>query len=1067
MDSHSKGKHLEKGDLLNEQQLEQLGLDWFQETGWQVARGPDIAPDGPTPARADYRQVVLRERLLAALARLNPHLPPEARERAAHAAVTQSKPLLISRNRSFHRLLREGVPVEYSVSDDAKKADYAQLIDFAEPAKNDFLVVNQFTILGTKGARRPDLVAFVNGLPLAVIELKSPSDENADIWDAFNQLQTYKDEIGDLFTFNEALVVSDGITARVGSLTANQERMLPWRTIQNEDDRPLLQYELETLVKGFFAPALFLDFIRDFVLFEQDGDVLIKKIAVYHQFHAVREAVRATVIASASPEKAAVQVVEERAAYGKRVTPGSRKAGVVWHTQGSGKSITMACYAGKLLQQPAMKNPTLVVVTDRNDLDGQLFATFSAAEELLKQTPVQANSREELRDMLASRTAGGIVFTTVQKFGLREREEAHPALSARENVVVISDEAHRSQYGLTARFDEKTGRFVSGYAKHLRDALPHATFIGFTGTPVALEDKDTRAVFGDYVSIYDIQDAVDDGATVPIYFESRLAKLDINRAEIERLSREVDEVVEDEEDLAAREQTKSDWAALAKLVGAAPRLREVAADLVRHFEARSATLEGKALIVCMSRDICAQLYNAIVALRPDWHDSDPRQGAIKVVMTGSASDKELLQPHLYSRQGKKRLEKRFKDPKDSLKLVIVRDMWLTGFDAPPCHTMYIDKPMKGHNLMQAIARVNRVFKNKPGGLVVDYIGIAGELKAALKVYTDAKGKGEPALRSEEALAVLLEKLDVIRGLFHGFDYRDFEANAAQLLVPAANHILGLQDGKRRFLDTMTALTKAYSLCGTLDEAAALRKEIAFFSAIKAAITKYTTVDKKRAAEEKNSALRQILDNAILAEGIEDIFTLAGLDKPNIGLLSDEFLEEVRHMKSRNLAVELLEKLLRDEISARAFTNVVQEKKYADRLMASLRRYHNRAVETAQVIEELIAIAKEFQAALARDEALGLGRDEIAFYDALANNDSAVRELGDDILKRIAIEITEKLRASATVDWQVRESVRARLRILVRRTLQRWKYPPDQQAGAVELVLKQAEALSNQWSQSAR
>ncbi|MCE2680061.1 MAG: type I restriction endonuclease subunit R [Burkholderiales bacterium] len=1029
---------------MNEQQLEDLCIGWFQETGWQFVHGPDIAPDGVNPERADYRQVILRDRLLAALARINPHIPAVALEQAVHIVQTISEPQAVVRNRSFHRLLLSGVAVEFSAGDE-KKADLVHLIDFANPQHNEFLVINQFTVTGTKQPRRPDLVVFINGLPLAVIELKNPANEQTDVWDAFNQLQTYKDEISDLFNSNEALVVSDGWTARVGSLTANAERMLPWRTIANEDDRPRLQLELETVVRGFFAPELFLDYIRHFVLFEQDGDAVIKKIAGYHQFHAVREAVRATVIAASSPDKGLLEVREERATYGKEVKPGSRKAGVVWHTQGSGKSITMACYAGKLLQQPEMKNPTLVVVTDRNDLDGQLFATFCAASDLLKTTPLQAGSRDELREMLASRQAGGIIFTTVQKFALLDEEEEHPLLSDRSNIVVISDEAHRSQYGTKGRFDEKAGKYVFGYAKHLRDALKNATFIGFTGTPIALEDKDTRAVFGDYVSIYDIQDAVDDGATVPIYYESRLAKLDVKQAEIDALNEQVDEVVEDEEDIASREKTKSEWAALEKLVGAEPRLAQVAKDLVEHFETRSATLDGKAMIVCMSRDICAQLYKAIVTLRPDWHDDDPEKGAIKVVMTGSAADKELLQPHLYSKQVKKRLEKRFKDAKDPLKLVIVRDMWLTGFDAPCCHTMYVDKPMKGHNLMQAIARVNRVFKNKPGGLVVDYIGIANELKAALKTYTEAKGKGDPTHNAAEALAVLLEKMDIVRGMMHGCDYSGFETKAAALLVPCANHLLGLKDGKQRFLDTMVAVAKAY------------------FSAIKAAITKFTTVDKKRSTEEKNSALKQILDNAIVADGVADIFALAGLDKPNIGLLSDEFLEDVRQMESRNLAVELLEKLLRDEIKARARNNVVQEKKYGDRLLETLRKYHNRAIETAQVIEELIQMAKEFQAVLEREAALGLGQDEIAFYDALANNESAVRELGDDILKKIAIEITEKLRASTTVDWQVRESVRARLRILVRRCLQKWKYPPDQQADAVELVLKQAESLSNEWS----
>jgi type I restriction enzyme R subunit len=746
------------------------------------------------------------------------------------------------------------------------------------------------------------------------------------------------------------------------------------------------------------------------------------------------------------------------------VVPGSRKAGVVWHTQGSGKSISMCCYAGKLLQQPEMNNPTIVVVTDRNDLDGQLFNTFNNARELLRQTPAQAGSRDDLREKLAARQAGGIIFTTVQKFSLLNGEEAHPALSLRSNIVVISDEAHRSQYGLKARLDTETGKYIYGFAKHMRDAIPNASFIGFTGTPISMEDKDTRAVFGDYVSIYDIQDAVDDGATVPIYYESRLAKLDINRDAIDALNEEVDEVIEDEEDIAARERTKSQWAALEKLVGSAPRLKDVAEDLVTHFETRIDVIPGKAMIVCMSREICVHLYNAIKALRPDWHDSDPENGVIKIIMTGSASDRELLRPHVYSKQVKKRLEKRFKDANDPLQLVIVRDMWLTGFDAPCCHTMYVDKPMRGHNLMQAIARVNRVFKDKPGGLVVDYIGIGNELKQALKDYTDSKGKGAPTLLAEEAHVLLLEKLSVVRAMFHGFDYSDYKTNASMILPMAANHILGLDDGKRRFLDTMAAITKAFSLCSTLDEAAPLKKEIAFFSAIKAAIIKHTTVDKKRTEENKNSILKQILDNAVVAGGVADIFALAGLDKPNISLLSDEFLDDVRRMPSRNLAVELLEKLLRDAIKARTRNNVVQEMKYGERLLETLRKYHNRAVETAQVIEELIQMAKDFQAAMKRDEALGLSADEIAFYDALANNESAMRELGDAILKKIAQELTEKLRASTTVDWQVRDSVRAKMRNMVRRLLKKYKYPPDKQDDAIDLVLKQAEKLSYAWTQ---
>jgi len=1079
--------------MITEEQLEQVTIDWFQQTGWTYAYGPDLAPEGNAAARATYRDVFLKERITQAVARLNPHLPRAAVEEVVHVATTAGHPALIQNNRTFHRLLLEGVRVEFTPDGTSdKRVDHAKLVDFAKPQHNDFLVVNQFTIIGSKVNRIPDLVLFVNGLPLAVIELKNPADAQADIWKAYNQLQTYKEEISDLFLYNQALVISDGVNARVGSLTANKEWFMPWRTIRNEHDTPLLEYELEKVVRGFFAPDLFLDYIRYFILFEQDGDALIKKIAGYHQFHGVREAVRVTLVASVQPKDDTKALAETRATYGQRVE--RYKAGVFWHTQGSGKSIAMCCYAGKLLQQPEMNNPTLVVVTDRNDLDGQLFQQFSSAQELLRQTPEQAESREDLRALLGKRQSGGIIFTTIQKFSLLTDEHEHPALTSRTNVVVISDEAHRSQYINRTRLNTKTGEYAVGFAQHMRSALPFATFIGFTGTPIAEDDRDTRAVFGDYISIYDIQDAVDDKATVPIYYESRLAKLDINQAEIEQLNHNVDEVIEDEEDVTEREQTKSRWSQLAKLVGTKARLQEVAADLIAHFKQRTETLEGKAMIVCMSRAICVDLFHEIIALEPAWAGTklmrdgqeigyNPEDGAIRVVMTTSASERKELRDHSFTKRQKKRLEQRFKDPSDPLKLVIVRDMWLTGFDAPACHTMYVDKPMHSHNLMQAIARVNRVFKDKPGGLVVDYIGIAAELKQALKIYTDAKGRGTPTLDAHEALAILLEKLDIVQAMFHGFDYSAYATNALALLVPAVNHILQPDDNqtsgrwpeggghlpevrqsrKQRFLDNMAALTKAYALCSTLDEAAARHKEIAFFAAVKAAIVKYTTVDQKRTEEEKNSALKQILDNAIVAEGVVNIYTLTGIQQSNIGLLSDEFLDDVRNMPQRNLAVELLERLLRDEIRAHTRTNVVQEKKYSDRLLATLNRYHSRAIETAQVIEELIAMAKDFEQDLKKGEALGLNDDELAFYMALIENESAVRKLGDNTLKALAVELTEKLRQSTTVDWQVRESVRARLRNLIRLLLRRYKYPPDGQRDAIDLVLQQAEAISKSWT----
>ena len=739
--------------MLSEDDLEQQCLQWFAVQGWEVLHGPDIAPDGDNPLRASFHDVFLRPVMLEQLQTINPHLPVAVLEevilRIAHA---QSPDLVVS-NKAFHHLLLDGVPVEYK-QEDKVIHDKALLMDFNRTANNRFMVVNQVAIQGIKQVRRPDVIGYINGLPVAVLELKSPIDASADIWAAFNQLQTYKNELSDLFICNEALVVSDGQNARIGSLTADEERFLPWKTVANEDDKPQFDWQLKTVVQGFFNRELLLDYIRFFVLFENDGKRLIKKIAAYHQFHAVREAVAATIVASTGkylPLRSNIQ-------------PGSKKTGVVWHTQGSGKSISMCCYAGKLLQQAEMNNPTIVVVTDRNDLDGQLYATFCQAQDLLKQTPLQANDRDELRELLNARESGGIIFTTVQKFAPLDNEQSHPALNSRSNIVVISDEAHRSQYGLSATLDRQTGAYKYGYAKHMRDALPNASFMGFTGTPIASEDKDTRAVFGDYVSIYDIQDAVDDGATVPIYYESRLAKLDLNHDELETLSDQVDELVEDEE-TGQQEKTKGDWSRLEKLVGSEPRIQQVAADLVQHFETRNTAMNGKAMVVAMSREICVKLYDAIVAIRPEWHSEDVEQGAIKVIMTGSASDKDHLQSHIYNKQTKKRLEARFKDLNDPLKLVIVRDMWLTGFDAPCCHTMYIDKPMRGHNLMQAIARVNRVFRDKPGGLVVDYIGIANELKQALKTYTDSKGKGQTTVDAREAFAILLEKIDIIHGMF--------------------------------------------------------------------------------------------------------------------------------------------------------------------------------------------------------------------------------------------------------------------------------------------------------------
>jgi len=1032
---------------MTEDQLEQETLGWLAEVGYSHLYGPDIAHDGDSPERENYRQVLLVERLRHAIARLNPSVPLAAREDALKQVVDLGLPIQLSANRLFHRLLVSGVPVQYQ-KDGETRGDFVRLIDWADVRANEWLAINQFSIQGPKHTRRPDIILFVNGLPLVLLELKSPADVNADLVKAFDQIQTYKEQIPDVFHYNEILVISDGSEARMGSLSADIERFARWRTIDGVNVDPLGEFnELETLVRGVLQPALLLDYLRYFVLFEDDGR-LVKKIAGYHQFHAVRAAIQQVVSASRPG--------------------GTHKGGVVWHTQGSGKSITMTCFAARVMQEAAMENPTIVVITDRNDLDGQLFGVFSLSQDLLREQPVQVATRGDLREKLGNRPSGGIVFATIQKFMPGEDEDTFPVLSERSNIVVVADEAHRTQYGFSAslkvpdlKVAEASARYQVGYAQHLRDALPNATFVAFTGTPVSSEDRDTRAVFGDYIHVYDMQQAKEDGATVAIYYESRLAKLSLKDTELAHIDEEVDELAEDEEE-DQQSRLKSRWAALEKVVGAEPRIKSVAADLVAHFEERNQAQSGKAMVVAMSREICVHLYDAIIALRPEWHDEDPEKGAVKIVMTGSASDKALLRPHIYPSQVKKRLEKRFKDPKDPLQLVIVRDMWLTGFDAPCVHTLYVDKPMKGHNLMQAIARVNRVFKDKQGGLVVDYIGIANELKAALKEYTASKGRGRPTVDAHEAYAVLEEKLDVLRGLLHGFDYSDFLTGGHKLLAGAANHVLGLDDGKKRFADNALAMSKAFTLCCTLDEAKAVREEVAFLQAIKVLLTKRDISAKKKTDEERELAIRQIIGNAVVSGEVVDVFEAVGLDKPNIGLLDDEFLAEVRNLPEKNLAVELLERLLEGEIKSKFASNLAQEKKFSELLDSVIKRYQNRSIETAQVIEELIEMAKKFAAASKRGDELGLNDDELAFYDALANNEASVRELGDEILAKIAHELTDSLRQNVTVDWSNRDSVRAKLRLMVKRILRKYKYPPDQQEEAAQLVLMQAETLCEAW-----
>jgi len=1025
---------------MTENQLEQETLDWLLEVGYTRCYGPDLAPDGDAAERADYRQPLMLTRLRSAVQRLNPGIPLVALDDAIKQVMDLGIPSLLSANRRFHNLLVNGVPVEYQ-KDGETRGDFVRLVDFADVTANEWLAINQYTLKGPKHSRRPDIVLFVNGLPLALLELKNPADTNADIWKAFEQIQTYKEQIPDVFQYNEVLVISDGAEARLGSLSSNAERFMAWRTIDGARLDPLGQFnELETLIRGVLAPAYLLDYLRFFVLFEDDGG-LIKKIAGYHQFHAVRAAIEQVVTAS-RPE-------------------GNQKGGVVWHTQGSGKSITMTCFAARVMREAAMENPTIVVITDRNDLDGQLFGVFSLAQDLLREQPTQAESRGDLRVKLGNRPSGGIVFATIQKFMPGEDEDSFPVLSDRRNIVVIADEAHRTQYGFGAKFKGDAKGYQAGYAQHLRDALPNATFVAFTGTPVSSDDRDTRSVFGDYIHVYDMQQAKDDGATVAIFYESRLAKLGLKAEELADLDAEVDELTEDEEG-DEQSKLKSKWAALEKVVGAEPRIKQVAADLVAHFEERSKAQSGKAMVVAMSRDICAHLYNEIIRLRPDWHDDDPIKGSIKVIMTGSASDKALLRPHLYPKLVKKDLEKRFKDPADPLRMVIVRDMWLTGFDAPCVHTLYVDKPMKGHNLMQAIARVNRVFKDKQGGLVVDYIGIANDLKQALKEYTASNGRGRPTVDTHEAYALLEEKLEVLRAMLVGFDYSGFLTGGLKVLAGAANHVLADKDGKKRWADHALAMSKAFSLCCTLDEAKSVREEVAFFQAVKVLLTKRDISAKRRTDEERELAIRQIIDSAVVSDRVVDIFDAVGLDKPNIGLLDDGFLAEVRNLPERNLAVELLERLLEGEIKSKFGGNVVQNKKFSDLLANVIQRYQNRSIETAQVIEELIEMAKKFREASSRGEALGLTDEEVLFYDALANNESAVRELGNETLKLIAHELTENLRQNVSVDWSQRESVRAKLRLMVKRILRKYKYPPDKQEEAIQIVLQQAENLSAEW-----
>ncbi|MBL7043907.1 MAG: type I restriction endonuclease subunit R [Pirellulaceae bacterium] len=1020
---------------LNESTVEDAAMSWFGNLGYAVAHGEDISPEQPNAERESFSDVLLLDRLRDAIDRLNPDIPADAREDALRKVLWPDMPTLVTNNRAFHRMLRDGVEVEYQREDGVTAGDQVHLIDYEDPDNNDWLVVNQFTVIEGQHNRRPDVVVFVNGIPLCVIELKNPADEDATIWTAFNQLQTYKQQIPSLFAYNETLIVSDGLQARMGSLTVNTEWFKPWRTIEGEKEAPPSVLELEVLIRGVFEKERFLKLLRHYIVFEHDtdSDRLIKIIAGYHQFHAARQAIEATIEAS-SPM-------------------GDKRCGVVWHTQGSGKSLSMLFYAGEVILHPAMENPTLVCLTDRNDLDDQLFGQFARCSELLRQAPVQAESVAHLRELLQV-ASGGIVFTTIQKFLPDEKGGRVPQLSDRHNIVVIADEAHRSQYDM-----------IDGLARNMRDALPKASFIGFTGTPIETNDANTRAVFGDYISVYDIERAVKDGATVPIYYESRIAKLSLKEDMLPKLDKEFDEITQDEEE-ERKEKIKTKWAALEALVGDPKRIKVIAKDLIEHFERRTEAMDGKAMVVCMSRRICVDLYNAIVELRPDWHNEDDEKGCVKIVMTGSASDKPEWQQHIRNKPRRRKLASRFKDANDPFCMVLVRDMWLTGFDAPCLHTMYVDKPMRGHGLMQAIARVNRVFRDKPGGLVVDYLGLADQLKRALATYTESGGHGKPSIDTAEAIAVMMEKYEVCCDMLHGYDWSKWTCGSPTerlgLLPSAQEHVLAQEDGKQRFSKAVTNLSSAFALCAASDKATEIRDDVSFFQAVRAALVKPS--GEKKTDEQIDAAVKQLVSKAVAAsDEVIDIFSAAGLKKPDISILSDEFLEEVKGLEHKNLAAELLRKLLTDEIKTAGKRNVVQSRAFSEMLKKSLLAYQNRAIATHEIIEELIKLAKEMRDAAHRGDDLGLTDDELAFYDALAQNESAMQAMGIDELKVIAGELVTRVRESVTIDWTVRESARAKIRVMVRRILRKHGYPPDLQAEATKLVLEQAEALCADWA----
>lgn len=993
--------------LYNESILELVALETFQRLGYSYLPGESI--------EREPNEIILKERLHAALTRINSKVTPAAIDEALRKILSFATQNIFMDNKTLSSWFSDGLDVEYAENGKIKN-EHISLFDPATLSNNDFLAVNQFTIIENGINKRPDIIVFINGFPIALLELKNPLDENADTEKAYVQLQNYKKAIPSIFRYNAVLIASDGIDAKIGSLTAGWDRFMPWRT---RTETSVNLNKLDELIVDLFEPKAILDFIQNFCLYEVNKEKYIKKIAGYHQFRVVKEAVECSIAA----------------------TTGDHRIGVVWHTQGSGKSLSMVFFARSVAMDPRMQNPTLVVLTDRNDLDDQLFGTFSAANEFLRQMPVQVESREDLKSKLTT-MSGGIVFTTIQKF----TESAEP-LSTRSNIIVMADEAHRSQYD-----------FIDGFARHMRDALPNASFIGFTGTPIESTDVNTRAVFGNYIDIYDIQQAVEDGATVPIYYESRLAKLGFDKTALPKIDVEFNEITEGEED-QQKNKKASKWSQLEALVGSPERVKLIAEDIVTHYRTRNEAIDGKAIVVCMSRRICVDIYNEIARIAPDIAKGT------KIIMTGSSADPASYQPHIYSKQKRRDLADEFKDPKNPFKIVIVRDMWLTGFDAPCLQTMYVDKPMQGHGLMQAIARVNRVYFDKKGGLIVDYIGLGENLKKALGNYISNGGKGTTSIDIDAAIAVLIEKHEVIKGILHGFNYLPVfsmsEAQKLPFMMSMADFILSQENGKERYMQAVLEISAAFSLCATTDGAKKIRDEIGLFQGVKSILSKLGKSDDKtgKTQEEKEYAIKQLISKAVSGAGIVDIMSALGIEKQDVSILSDEFLADVRKMERKNLAAELLKKLIDNELKVRFKKNIVEHKRFSEMLQNSFNRYQNRMIQTVEVIEELINIAHEINKSSNRGERLGLTNDEVAFYDTLGTNDQAVAVLGDEQLCTIAKLLTEKIRTNVTIDWQTKESVRARLRLEVKKVLRKYGYPPDKEKLAIEKVLEQAEVVA--------